>query len=262
MHAIYPLFELNSDFERKDICPGIYVSVNDFEIGKYYSYNLSEEDKDFIQMSQFCLSIDTEQYEPRQASIIFVIACRLLKNTKVFIRYRLDNDEKKIYKIRDDYPYLPSEKLTNSIRADEFTLISKIMQNLFLFKDINMRTSNASYFLSLAYRSRKWLESLLFHVCALETLTSASEWESGNTQKFVNRIFNYIQYDKEKLKRVYDLRSELIHGRLKWSKDIENLNFCRMAEEISRTVFSKILLKEDIKLLENDEYRINLFEKQ
>ena len=170
MNAIYPLFDLISDSNSpKRIENGILVLANDIEIEKIASMNLSEEDKHHLQETQLCLSIDKNMHNPKEVSIAFIISCRLLKRTKVFIRYRVD-DLKKVTKIRDDYPFVTSNDVSSTIYDTEFKRISKIFSGLNIFKKISTRTSNAVYFLSLAYRSRKWLESLtkLLHFLSIK----------------------------------------------------------------------------------------------
>jgi len=262
MNAIYPLFDLITDTNSPTkIENGIIVLENDTEIEEIVSINLSQEDRHHIQGAQLCLSIDKNQHEPKQASIAFIISCRLLKRTKVFIRYRIDDDRKMVSKIRDDYPFVTSNDVSSKINDEEFKRISEIFAGLNIFKNISTRTSNAAYFLGLAYRSRKWLEALLFHVCALETLISSTEREDRITEKFVNRIHNFIGYDKASLKKIYDIRSELVHGRYKWNSEDENLRLFRIAEEACRSVFVKILLDEKIlDSFKGDESRINIFE--
>lgn len=184
-----------------------------------------------------------------------------MKRTKVFIRYRIDDDRNIVSKIRDDYPFVTSSDVTSIINDEEFKRVSEIFGGLNFFKNISTRTSNAAYFLGQAYRSRKWLEALLFYVCVLETLTSSADREGGITEKFVNRIHNFIGYDKASLKKIYDIRSELVHGRYKWNSKDETLRLFRIAEEVCRSVFMRILSDEKIlDSFKNDESRINIFD--
>jgi hypothetical protein len=112
----------------------------------------------------------------------------------------------------------------------------------------------------MAYRSRSWLESVLFYVCALETLTSAPQMERGLTEKFKTRINNYVGYDKKKLDRIYNIRSELVHGRYNYKSQKDNLKFNRMAEAACRKVFTKILLTpEHLNAFIKDSSRMKLF---
>jgi hypothetical protein len=262
MNAIYPLFDINTNIDIPIIIEsGIYVLTSEIDIEKVVPINLSEEDRHHLQAAQFCLSIDNNMYKPEQVSIAFIISCRLLKRTRVFIRYRID-DMMRVSKIRDDYPFVTSDDVTSTINKLEFGTVSKIFSGLNSFKAISTRTSNALYFIGLAYRSRKWLESLIFHVCALETLTSSSERENRITDKFINRIHNFIGYDKEELRRIYNIRSELVHGRYKSDSKEETLVLLRIAEEVCRKVFIKILLdKSNLDSFNNDENRIKLFER-
>ena len=92
-------------------------------------------------------------------------------------------------------------------------------------------------------------------------MTSSAEREDRITEKFANRIHNFIGYDKDELNRIYNIRSELVHGRYKWNSEEENLILNRIAEEVCRTIFVKILLDEKhLDSFKSDENRINLFE--
>lgn len=114
----------------------------------------------------------------------------------------------------------------------------------------------------MAIRSRGWLESLIFYVCALETITSAPNIENKITEKFKNRINNFIGYDKNKLNEIYNIRSKLVHGRYDFQSEEENLRLNEIAEEVCRKVFSKILLdNSNINSFEDDEGRLKLFKK-
>jgi len=262
MNAIYPLFGIETETDNLiQIGKGIAVSKNDIETKKLYSNNLSQEDKYHLQQVKHCLIVDKNQYKPEQASLLFIISCRLLKPTRVIIRYRIDSDNNIVSKIRDDYPFVPSDDDTSKITNENFKQVSKIFKGLNYFKTINTRTSNASYFLGLAYRSRKWLEALLFHVSALETITSLPDREQGVTKKFADRINNFIGYDKAALRKIYNIRSELVHGRYIAESVDENLRFFKIAEEVCRSVFLKILI--DKKILDSfgtDEARMKIFE--
>ncbi len=240
MNAIYPLFGIETETENPiQIGNGIAVSKNDIETEKLYSTNLSKEDIYHLQQTKHCLLVDTKkEYVPEQASLLFIISCRLLKPTKVTIRYRIGNEKNIVSKIRDDYPFVPTGDVTSIITNEDFKKVSTIFNGLNYFKTISTRTSNATYFIGLAYRSRKWLEALLFHVCALETITSSAERESGVTDKFADRVHNFIGFDKSALKRIYNIRSELVHGRYVAESEDENLRFFKIAEEVSSVMSS------------------------
>jgi hypothetical protein len=258
--SLYPLYELDSDVALPaKIGDGISIVANNIIFDKLEKYNASEEDLYYIIETPLCLQIDEEVNPPKEASIAFIISCRLLKPTKVFIRYRVDPSNQ-IWKIRDNYPYLPSKNITTMIRQNEFKKIANLYTGLNKFKTINIRAINAVYFLSMAFRSRNWLESLIFHVCALETLTSAANRETKITEKFKNRIHNFIGYDKNKLETIYNIRSELVHGRHNSNSEKENLRLNRIAEEVCRKVFAKIFLTPNhITAFQNDTSRMKLF---
>lgn len=258
--SIYPLYELDSDVTPPvQIADGITITSNNIDLQKIEKINVSEEDERHLGKTQLCLQVDETVIPPEKASIAFIISCRLLKRTKVFIRYRVDPSNK-IRKIRDDYPFVTARNVITTIEEQEFKKIARLYSGLNKFKSINKRTGNAVYFLGMAYRSRGWLESLIFHVCALETLTSAPSIERNITQKFKDRIHNFIGYNKDKLEKIYDIRSELVHGRYSHKSVGENLKLNRIAEEACRKMFTKILLKPKyLTAFANDVSRMKLF---
>ncbi len=259
--SLYPLYGFCSDLKPPiEIDYGVSIVINEIDIGKINKLNVSKEDARRIKETEFCLSIDEDAIKPERASLLFIIACRLLKRTKALIRYRV-NSANTVAKIRDDYPFVPAWNVTTFIKSKELKIISRLYFGLNTFSSLNKRTERASYFLSMAYRSRGWLESLLFYVCALETLTAASEREAGGlTEKFKSRINYYIGYDKNKLGRIYNIRSELVHGRYNYKSGEENLKLLRMAEAACKKVFTKILLTpEHLNAFANDSSRMKLF---
>lgn len=258
--SIYPLHQLDSNvIPPVQIANGIVVISNSIDLNKIKKINVSKEDEHHLTDTQLCLQVDEDVIRPEEASITFIVSCRLLKRTKVFIRYRLDSSNE-IRKIRDDYPFVTARNATATIKQQEFKKIAKLYSGLIKFKSINKRTGNAAYFLGMAYRSRGWLESVIFHVCALETLTSASNRENNITQKFKSRIHNFIGYNEAKLGKIYNTRSELVHGRYSHKSVKENLKLNRIAEVACRKMFTKILLKPNyLNSFINDASRMKLF---
>jgi hypothetical protein len=157
--SIYPLYELDSNLAPPvEIANGITIISNNIDLNKINKLNVSKEDAHHLRDTQLCLQIDENAIPPEKASIAFIISCRLLKRTKVFIRYRVDSSNE-IKKIRDDYPFVTASNVTAAIKQSEFKKIAKLYAGLNKFKNINKRTGNAVYFLGLAYRSRGWLVS-------------------------------------------------------------------------------------------------------
>lgn len=258
--SFYPLIEFFATARIPlQIDDGLSIVYNSISFDNINKINISEEDINQIKYPPFCLQVDEEKINPEEASLLFILACRLLKRTKVFIRYRVDSLNQ-IRQIRDDYPYINSVNIAESILDDELIKISKLYSNLNNFRSLNTRSGNASYFLSLAYRSHNWLESLIFHVCSLETLISAPEQEGKITEKFINRITNFIGYDVGKLEKIYNVRSELVHGRHNHESENENLELKKIAEEENRLVFSKILLTPHcFEAFKNETTRLKMF---
>lgn len=258
---MYPLYELNSDITPPvQIANGVSIISNNIDLNSINKANVSKEDANHLKRPQLCLQIDEEVIPPEEASIAFIVSCRLLKRTKVFIRYRVDSSNQ-IRKIRDDYPFVTARNVTGIIKKEEFKKITTLYAGINKFRNLNKRTGNAVYFLGLAYRARGWLESLIFHVCALETLTSASNRENKITQKFKERIHNFIGYNENKLEKIYSIRSELVHGRYSHKSIEENLKLNRIAEAACRKMFTKIFLNSVYSnAFQCDTSRMKLFE--
>jgi len=260
MKTCYPLFEFYSDIsEPFKIAKGIEIVPNAIDLSKINKINLSEEDVIQIPLPNYCLQIDNDMARPEGASLLFMVACRLLKRTKVFIRYRVDVDDR-VLKVVDRYPFVNSKEATHVLRQNECASLPILYSRLKKFSSLSRRTRNAFYFLRMACISRGWLESLLFYVCALETLTSSSEREGKITEKFIGRIHSFTGYSERKLEKIYNVRSELIHGRYSYSAENKNLKWFRVAEEVCRKMFNKILLDSAcLDSLKDEKSRMALF---
>jgi|GEM_PF-3541208 len=259
--SIYPLYELESDIIPPiQIANGVSIISNNVNLNSINKMNVSKEDARHLKYPQLCLQIDEEVIPPEKASIAFIVSCRLLKRTKVFIRYRVDSSNQ-IRKIRDDYPFVTAKNATDVIKRGEFKKVTKLYAGIDKFKNFNKRTGNAVYFLGLAYRARCWLESLIFHICALETLISSANRENNITRKFKKRIHSFIGYSENKLEKIYNIRSELVHGRYSYKSIEGNLKLNRIAEAACRKMFTKIFLNPThLNAFQADASRMRLFQ--
>jgi len=238
---------------------GIEIIQNTIDLSKNNRVNLSEEDVILIPMPKYCLQIDNDMARPEVASLLFMISCRLLKRSKVFIRYRVDVGAH-VLKVVDRYPFVNSKEATRVLRQNECASLPILYSRLKKFSSLSRRTRNAFYFLKMTCISMGWLESLLFYVCALETLTSSSKREKHITEKFVDRIHFFTGYSKRKLEMIYNVRSELIHGRYSYSAEKKNLKWFRVAEEVCRKMFNMILLDPAcLNSFKKDQSRMTLF---
>ncbi len=267
MNAKYPLldFVTGSPFE----CPvtiddGVVLSANDIDASMIDSDAMSEMDKRHISRPEcdYCLVIDKKKHKPKPevASLFFVIAARLTKPSKVAIRYRIDDSGGPV-RVLDLYPWVVCDETTPLMDRQDLDRLCTLYRALRTFEVINIRTHNAVYFLGLAYRSCKWAESLIFHVCALETLTSARSRETGVTDKFCRRLHSFTECSKDDARRIYDVRSGLVHGRYACdSLRTTNRQDVNTAERISRTTFTKVLCDPNhIQAFCSDEDRLALF---
>lgn len=260
MIAKYPLYQFDSDLTTPfEIVDGVSISFNDIDIEAIDPRSMSSEVEYLLSEPRYCLVIDENRHDRKLASTTFMLSSRLIKRSKVFIRYGVDSSNRFI-KLRDDYPHVTSPDVATEISKLEFQSLSRVFTALDDFRAINNRTKNAVYFLMLACRSRNCLEALLFRVTALETLTSAPDRENGITEKFVDRICSFIKFNKDDLKEMYDFRSGLVHGRYECKSLENNRRLNCISDKVCRKVFSKILLECNYhKLFTDDNKRMALF---
>ena len=262
-YSYYPLFDLETDLEQSfELTKGVYIELFNIENFKLDNNSVSKYDKMHLSESLICLKIDESQVCPKEMITYFMICCRLYKHSKFIIRYRIDSNNQ-VSSVCDDYSHIESDDTTNQINVDEFKKISILINRFIKFSKINKRTHNIAYFLKMAYQANSWLESLIFFVCALETITSASEFEYDITNKFKIRINNFVKHNESKLELIYNTRSELVHGRYDSESDEENLKRLIIAEGITREVCLKILNNNSIiECFKDDDKRCNLFNKE
>ncbi len=241
------------------IANGISIVNNDINIENYDTPNISEIDRVTIKDAKCCLSIDDSLFEPKEASYIFIAASRLLKHSQVWVKYHFKASHKISISI-DNYNFLEVDDTTQTVTEDEVTNLCKLFSNLNRFSSISGRLRNALYFLSRAYLNYDRLESLLFLVFAMETIISAQQQELRSTDIFVNRIYNFTGFNQDDLRCIYNVRSEMVHGRYNPQNRDVSLNLLRIADSASRKTFLKLLLDDkNINAFANEATRMLLF---
>ncbi len=265
MNSRYPLFDFVAASPLP--CPftiddGVTVTANDIDIDAIHPHVMSKVDRVHVSPTEcdYCRIVDESKHDPKVASLFFIVSARLIKASKVFIHYRID-DSGELSRLLDQYPWVVSDETTPLVDCQDLDRLSTIYRGLRTFAAINNRTHNAVYFLGLAYRSIKWAECLIFHVCALETLTSARTRERAVTDNFSRRIHSFTHCSTRDIRRIYDVRSGLVQGRYACnSLRTRNRRDANRAERISRATFAKILCDPNhIKAFRSDKRRVALF---
>jgi hypothetical protein len=125
--SLYPLHGFKSNLiDEYKVLEGLSLKINDIDIEDVNKYSLSNDDISKIELETHCLSIDRSIFEPAHITLRFIIACRLLKHTRVFIRYHIKSKDD-LLKIRDNYPYVQADDSTRIIDVEEFSKLSQIL---------------------------------------------------------------------------------------------------------------------------------------
>ena len=121
------------------------------------------------------------------------------------------------------------------------------------FYYVSARTKHCIQFLYLAYISYYWMQAFILFMTAIETLVSPDIKSDKITSLIINRILGLIANDsicsKNQLNTLYELRSDIIHGKvitdIQLQKEMPKL--VRL-QKVVLTVFNNIL-KRDFKTI-------------
>ncbi|MDY0083020.1 MAG: HEPN domain-containing protein [Ignavibacteriaceae bacterium] len=271
----------NNDFfdKLKDylIDPELHIHLKRFaEFVNWSSLDidvLSKLDIDYLHQSQWFLefkcNIDEEENYKFKINL-FLLAARIVLQSDLSVKYILCKDAPHFStKYLDDWKYAIAEKREkrerqelNKFDLDKIVLAYNCLQGFF---KVSPRTAHAINFLFLAYTSCYWMESFMLLMTALETLVSPDKIGaivSDVTKRVVSLIKNKNICSKTRFDKIYELRSDIIHGKvlidINFDKELPKL---QQLQRIVLTVF-KILLEKDFKDIYKDENSKEKFYKE
>ena len=132
------------------------------------------------------------------------------------------------------------------------------------FYSTSPRTKHSVQFLYLGYTSNYWMQAYILFMTSLETLLSPST-ENQITTKIIKRTRNLINDNKLCSKKIidelYELRSDIIHGRI-----LVDLSFKNHIDEMTKLqiivlkAFKVILEKKFVSIYQNDESKESFFQ--
>ena len=156
---------------------------------------------------------------------ILLLAFRIFCHKRYpFIEYRLCSEDHHLCSILSEtiaynyfYPRSPEPFNTTDLYH-----IKRVFLSLIEMDQISVRTHNALYFLYRAWHTTKWMDSFIFMMCSLESLFSKDK--PGSATKTISiRVSSLLdskpKRTKEDIENLYDLRSEMTHGKIKASDD-------------------------------------------
>lgn len=258
---IMPLF----DFQNKDRVEYSFLE------GKYqlhkFTYNnelvnekiFSEQDKEYISLENWAIVVDNAESRNYKEEVnILLLAFRIAKKSRAFIKYRLSpNCKKRISRLCDTIQFTLRDDTTRVIEKLDLDRINEIFIKLIEMKEISPRTYNALFFLFKAYNSRKWLDAFVYHMMCLESLFSKEH--KGDSERIICLRVSAFLYDKyginySDIQPLYELRSKLVHGSFALNADTppeENLTTLKKLEDIILNVFRAVLDENIYKLYKN-----------
>ncbi|MDP2366259.1 MAG: HEPN domain-containing protein, partial [Ignavibacteria bacterium] len=219
---------------------------------------LSQLDIEYLGRAEFafvfeCKKDELEDY--KQKLILLLLAARISKQSDLSIKYIIcKNPPQFSLKYSDNWKYaisairIKSERQElNKFDLDKVVLTYKQLQEFF---KISSRTTHAVNFLFLAYTSYYWMEAFMLLMTALETLVSPDE-RGAIVKPITSRVVSLINdkniCSRTKFEKIYDLRSDIIHGKIlvdiNFEKELPRL---QQLEKIVLAIF-KVLLEKDYK---------------
>ncbi len=248
---IMPLF----DFQNKD---GVEYSFleGQYKLQRFTSNNelvnekiFSEQDREYISLENWAIVVDdAECLNYKEEINILLLAFRIAKKCRAFIKYRLSpNCKKKISRLNETAQFTLKDDTTKVIEEDDLERINEIFKKLLEMKKISFRTYNAVFFLFKAYNSKKWLDAFIYHMMCLESLFSKEH--KGDSERTICLRVSTFLYDKygtkySDMQPLYELRSKLVHGSFALNAETppeENLTTLRQLEDRMLDVFRTVL---------------------
>lgn len=259
----YPLFNLYIEEDQLPIRlePGVSIELNNINCQNEDYFEHSKVDIAYLKDTQLVLKV-SEQHGSAKVSLQFMLACRLLKRTEVFLRYKYWEKKDICKKVFDDYPVIV-QGVDHEIMPNEIDELKVLYSRIELFRKKNTRFNNVIYFVSLAYRSMGWLETLLHFVNAIETVSSSNQFENKTTQRFSKRVEKTSTLKMSEATEIYEIRSKLVHGRLFAEENNEqakeSLRLAELSERACREILKPILLGETFDQFQNEDVRYRHF---
>lgn len=259
---IMPLF----DFQNKD---GVEFSFleGQYKLQRFTSDSemvnekfFSELDREYISLENWAIVIDDAESRNYKEEInILLLAFRIAKKCRVFIKYRLSPNCKKNSRLNETVQFTLKDDTTKEIKKEDLERIDAIFKKLLEMIDVSPRTYNAVFFLFKAYNSKKWLDAFIYHMMCLESLFS-KEHKSDSERTICLRVSTFL-YDKygtkySDIQPLYELRSKMIHGSFALNAETppgENLSTLKQLEDLMLDIFRTVLDDDIYRIYENVE---------
>lgn len=269
---LVPLFDFSANFKCYQFRSSPFNSISKSNDNNFYNkieFNdlFSKRDKDDTRRSSFYLEaeFDEEAYSFLREINFLMLAFRYSDlRISPFVKY-------KICLSSPEQSTIVSDTFTNNycLSRKRLPYKAKELQNIELYfenlKDMyskSARTKNAIDFSYDAMTSRDWCTSYMNFIIVLESLFSSDK--KGSAKSVINsrikRFFKSSEYSPPDLERIYSIRSEIFHGRLKSEVKSANLENLAVLEELVFNVMHKFIKDEKYNYFNNKRSRNNFLD--
>jgi len=187
----------------------------------------SDEDMSCMWFQPWCLVFDGNYIKLKQyieRSNLLLMAFRVAIQCKgPFIKYRLCENIQYCRRLNEpmlhNYETGINEKIFNRFDLEK---VDSYFGRLIEMNSVSTRTKNALYFTFRGMSAAKWIDAFMIYMAAIESLFSKNK-PGGTTEVIKTRVASLLNRvngtTKEDVGALYDLRSEMTHGRIEISDD-------------------------------------------
>ena len=218
---------------------------------------LSEMDRAHISREKWWLVAEDPRTNFRTETNLMLICMRILKRRAPFIKFRIcEQDERHCGKLNETMgPVSKSDASVISgdglFTAQDLRWVDQATARMVQMDKVSNRTHNAIYFLFRGCYLRMWVDTFMLWMASLESLFSRDQGGSA-TRTICSRASNFLEVESgatyDDVKYLYDIRSQMVHGRLPLTEDRagERANIDKLAhlERILLDCFRKFLDEE------------------
>lgn len=254
MRIVMPLFDfMNSNAREFEFGDGTYRLRRfdpDTDIPKDDIPGLSEMDIKYIKRELWALVAENPDLNTYEEDINrLLLSFKIHTLARLFIKYRLCADDTSLCRvISERMNYILAEKSPRQISVEQLEQVNtgfERLQEMDAIDSVSSRTHNAIYFMYGAYFTAGhalYLFVLLFTV--LEALFSKEEGGAA-TRTICERASSFLDSQPRctysDIERLYNIRSELVHGKRRASESDKNLADAHELEFVVTECMKKML---------------------
>jgi len=249
-----PLFDfINRDKREFAFGDGTYCLRRfdpDRDVPKGKLPGLSEMDREYMKRESWALVAENPDLATYKEDVNrLLLSFKIHTLARLFIKYRLCGDDLSLCNvITEKMSHILKAKSPREISTEQLTLVNtgfERLQEMDAIDSVSNRTHNAIYFMYGAYFSvghADYLFVLLFTV--LEALFSMDKGGAA-TKTVCERVSAFLDSRPRAryadIQRLYNIRSELVHGRRRASESAQNLADAHELEFIVTECMKKML---------------------